>query len=54
MSCMQNLQMVGLIDKSGSRSCDTKAFFANWITIDETAFAFSTLCLKTPLVFGVG
>ena len=31
-----------LIEKSASRSCDTKpAFFANWITSDQTAFAFT-------------
>ena len=36
-----------LIEKSANRSCDTKpAFFANWITIDQTAFAFSTLHLE--------
>ena len=37
-----------LIEKSASRSCDTKpAFFANWITSDQTAFAFSTVHLET-------
>ena len=33
-----------LIEKSGRQSCDTKpAFFANWITIHQTALDFSTL-----------